>query len=364
MKQIHFFIIILLLFCCLPTRAQKITSFHGVVSNGYNFWVYTPADADSVQKPLILFLHGASLSGKDLNRVLRYGPLDPLRRGRKIDAVIVAPQSPGGGWNPQRSMNIVEWVKAHYNIDTNRFYVIGMSMGGYGTIEFTGTYPDKVAAAMAFCGGANLRNGYCGLNQVPLWILHGTADRDVHIRESEKVVNSMKQCGPTPRLIFTRLQGVNHGGPARAFYLAEPYEWLFSHNLQDPDRKVNKNFSIPPAQFHGVYDHLTRVDIPIVQGSEKSAPKPNPEAQGCKPLVATTAQDSLSAMAANNAAEPSATETKTQPAAPAKQYHKVKQGETLGHIARKYHTSVKRLCQLNGIKETTPLQIGKRLRVK
>lgn len=355
---------LLLFFIGFSSQAQKITSFHGVVSNGYNFWVYTPADADTCQKPLILFLHGASLSGKDLNRVLRYGPLDALRRGRKIDAVVVAPQSPGGGWSPQRAMNVVDWVKAHYNIDTNRFYVIGMSMGGYGTLEFTGTYPDKVAAAMAFCGGANLRS-YCGLNEVPLWILHGTADRDVHIRESEKVVNAMKRCGPTHRLIFTRLQGVNHGGPARAFYLAEPYEWLFSHNLQDPERKVNKNFSITPAKFHGVYDHLTRVDIPILQGTEKNAPKPNPKAQSSQPVVATTAQDSISAIAENNASETvSSVDSKPQKTAPSKQYHKVKQGETLGHIARKYHTSVKKICQLNGIKETTVLSVGKRLRVK
>jgi len=48
----------------------------------------------------------------------------------------------------------------------------------------------------------------------------------------------------------------------------------------------------------------------------------------------------------------------------AMQYYKVKQGDTLSGIAKKYHTSVKRLCQLNNIKETTILQIGRKLRVK
>lgn len=50
-------------------------------------------------------------------------------------------------------------------------------------------------------------------------------------------------------------------------------------------------------------------------------------------------------------------------AAAAVQYHTIRKGDTLGAIARKYHTTVKRLCQLNGIKETTILQLGKRLRV-
>lgn len=45
------------------------------------------------------------------------------------------------------------------------------------------------------------------------------------------------------------------------------------------------------------------------------------------------------------------------------QYHKVRSGDTLGAIARKYHTTVSRLCRLNGIKSTTILRIGRRLRV-
>ena len=51
-------------------------------------------------------------------------------------------------------------------------------------------------------------------------------------------------------------------------------------------------------------------------------------------------------------------------AAAAAQYHTIRQGDTLGALARKYHTTVKKLCQLNGISERTVLRIGKRLRVK
>ena len=51
-------------------------------------------------------------------------------------------------------------------------------------------------------------------------------------------------------------------------------------------------------------------------------------------------------------------------AAAAIQYHTVRSGDTLGAIARKYGTSVNRLCQLNGIKSTSILRIGQRLRVR
>ena len=51
-------------------------------------------------------------------------------------------------------------------------------------------------------------------------------------------------------------------------------------------------------------------------------------------------------------------------AAAAAQYHTIRQGDTLGALARKYHTSVRKLCQLNGISERTILQLGRKLRVK
>lgn len=61
------------------------------------------------------------------------------------------------------------------------------------------------------------------------------------------------------------------------------------------------------------------------------------------------------------------TTTTTRPVAtaqPAPTYYKVKQGDTLSKIASRYGTSVKALCRLNGIRETTVLKIGQKLRVK
>jgi len=49
--------------------------------------------------------------------------------------------------------------------------------------------------------------------------------------------------------------------------------------------------------------------------------------------------------------------------AAAMRYHTVRSGDTLSGIAKKYHTSVRELCRLNNIKETSVLRIGQRLRV-
>lgn len=48
----------------------------------------------------------------------------------------------------------------------------------------------------------------------------------------------------------------------------------------------------------------------------------------------------------------------------ARQYHKIRSGDTLGHLAVKYHTTVRNICALNGIKSTTTLRLGRTLRVR
>lgn len=45
-------------------------------------------------------------------------------------------------------------------------------------------------------------------------------------------------------------------------------------------------------------------------------------------------------------------------------YYTVRSGDTLARIARKNGTSVRDICRLNGIKETTALRVGQRLKVK
>lgn len=226
-------------------RAFCLEAKRGAVADGYNFWLYQP---DSVSadnpKPVIIFLHGASLCGNDMNRVRRYGTIDAIERGRAIDAYVIAPQNPGGAWNPRKVMNVLDWVMQHAQVDSTRVYVLGMSLGGYGTIDLAAAYPDRIAAAMAFCGGGTSTR-LANLNKVPLWIVHGTADRAISISESDKVVSAMRSVKPqTPRLIYDRVPGMNHSQPARFFYLAESYDWLMSHSLTDVGRPCAERFDI------------------------------------------------------------------------------------------------------------------------
>ena len=340
-------------------REYRFSAHRNVVPNGYNFWISVPDTYDTLQDkiPLILFLHGHSLSGNDLNRVRKYGCLDAISMGRDINAIIVAPQDPGGPWNALRLNNVLDWVQEHFVFDTNRVYVIGMSMGGYGTFQYVGTYPDRVAAAMAFCGGSNLRD-HCGLNKVPLWIIHGTADRAVGVGESQKVVNAMKECGKTDLLLFDKFPGINHSQLAKMFYIPETYEWLFKHNKAD--RKLYNDVKINVSVMNMAYQDIDRSANKIVISDPIK--------------VVTQDTSSLNKDTSNVVPEPVATAT-TPAATPAKpvqtpthtsspKYHTVKKGDTLYAIARKYHTTVDKLCKLNKIKETSILSLGQKIKVK
>ena len=153
--------------------------------SGYSYWVRMPKEVAKKEKvPVIIFLHGRSLSGHDLSRVKRYGVLRAIERGKDLDAIVVAPQT-SNGWDPDKVMEVLDKVEKDYPVDKERIYVCGMSMGGYGTMDVAGKYPDRIAAAVAICGGGTLSYA-CNLTQVPLWIQHGSADRAVPASESKK----------------------------------------------------------------------------------------------------------------------------------------------------------------------------------
>ena len=256
MKKITF--ILMLVIVSLSASAYDfLRPVKGQIPGGYDFWVYTPQDYfySLETTPVVIFLHGASLCGHDLSRVRRYGPLDAIVKGREIDALTIVPQNPGGAWSPKKIMQVLDWVKANYQCDTTRVYVLGMSLGGYGTMDVCGTYPDRIAAGMALCGGTSLKD-VSGLGKLPFWIIHGTADRAVPIKQSKEVVDKLQSSNNDSRLRYEWLEGGNHGTPARIFYLRKTYDWLFSHCLLDKNRPVNKDIDIGLTDIHKAYSDI------------------------------------------------------------------------------------------------------------
>ncbi len=266
MKHLSLFKIVLvavlaLLALAVSAQTKNMSVLRSELPGGYPFWVCTPLGYEAVWHsegiddepyyPVILFLHGRSLCGRDMKRVLRYGTLDAIERGLSVPAIIVAPQNPGGAWNPKKLNDILDWVMDNCAADPERIYVLGMSLGGYGTLDYVGTYPERVAAAMALCGGSTLRD-VSRMGEAPLWIIHGTADRAVSVNESKKVVSALQASGHDSRLRYDWWAGISHGALSRLFYMPQTYEWLFSHSLADPGRPVNKKINITKEDLRNV----------------------------------------------------------------------------------------------------------------
>ena len=368
--------------------SAQVYAMRDSVKNGYDFWLYVPSNysdnriqriaaADSVEVakplPVVVFLHGRSLSGTNINKVRKYGNIDAVWRGRQIDAVIIAPQvNYNDWWRPERVMNVVEWVSQRYDVDLTRLYVMGMSLGGYGTLDFAATYPDRTAAAVAMCGGS-IKKGDAlhKLNEVPLWIMHGTADAAVSVSESRRVRDGMMEGDASlPRLRYDEQVGANHSVYARVFYIDEIYTWLMKHSTTDSCRPVDRSVEIPYSRFStakSAYAGLPRgggkvqiIDPPTklntkgryLDASKAPAPSSEPETEPAIEFQPTA-----------NQTQTSSTATTPTAAAVSYQYHTITSGDMLGHIAEKYGTTVKRLCELNNMQKTDILKLGSKLKV-
>ena len=142
-------------------------------------------------------------------------------------------------------------------MDSTRVYVLGMSLGGYGTMDFAAAYPDKIAAAMALCGGCSAKDK-SGLGRLPLWIIHGTGDRAVSVKQSQVVVKELQDTNNDKRLRFDWLRGASHGALARILYMRKTYEWLFSHSTTNPGRPARPDITIDNSDLTKAYKDMKR----------------------------------------------------------------------------------------------------------
>jgi predicted peptidase len=215
----------------------------------YPFWISLPADSILANKPpILIFLHGKSLSGTDLNRVKRYGVIHEIEKGRTVPAIVVAPQVASGSWDPDKILEVLQYVQAHYNTDSARIYVCGMSLGGYGTMYFAGKHADKMTAGVALCGGGNPKDG-CKLASIPMWIQHGNLDEAVPIKQSEEMVRAIKACNNGRNLIWTELRGADHGDLEKVFRGDAMYDWLFMQVRTGPGEvAIVKEMKEAPAE--------------------------------------------------------------------------------------------------------------------
>ena len=185
------------------------------------------------QWPLIVFLHGAGERGWDINRVKLHGPPNLIEAGQDFDFIIASPQCPNGQWWPSRIeyvMALIDEIVKKYDVDENRIYLTGLSMGGFGIWTIAGMYPQRFAAIAPICGGGQpFLAG--NLNGIPIWAFHGADDPVVPLERSQEMVDAVNHAGGHAKL--TVYPGVGHDSWTETYNNDELYQWFLSHKKQD-----------------------------------------------------------------------------------------------------------------------------------
>jgi predicted esterase len=107
----------------------------------------------------------------------------------------------------QDVMDVLAEVQRDYKIDPRRIYLMGHSMGGYGTWSVAMAHPDVFAALGPISGGGNPA-GMVKLARVPEYVVHGDADPTVPVTQSRTMVEAGKKAGA--QIVYVEIPGGNH----------------------------------------------------------------------------------------------------------------------------------------------------------
>jgi predicted peptidase len=200
------------------------------------YLLYLPADYDKDSKkkwPLIMFLHGAGERGNNLEVVKKHGPPKMIAQGKSFDFIVVSPQCPNDMWWPEQTdllISLLDEIEAKYRVDTDRVYLTGLSMGGFGTWTLAEKYPKRFAAIAPICGGSE-RIGASRLKKVPVWAFHGAKDNTVPLIRSQEMVDAVKKAGGDAKL--TVYPEAEHDSWTETYNNPELYQWFLSHKISD-----------------------------------------------------------------------------------------------------------------------------------
>jgi len=212
--------------------APMIKSLHSIqTQSGMNldYVVYMP-DGLSGDLPLVLSLHGAGERGKNIDLVDIHGFTKQAKAGIALPFILVAPQCPlDRYWSePELVDGLIDIQKScfqKFNVNTERFYVTGLSMGGYGTYALASKIPHKIAAAVPICGAADLKTIH-KMKNIPTWIFHGDQDQVIPVKNSLDAFEILEPINPNVHM--TIYEGIGHDSWTETYQNPDVLDWMLS----------------------------------------------------------------------------------------------------------------------------------------
>ena len=225
-----------------------------LTNSSIGYLEHLPSDYNETTEryPVMIFLHGIGERGNgtsDLYKVKKNGPPQYIDQGhdmsftvdgKKESFIVISPQlrPDYNSWPAFYVDYVVEHVKNTYRIDPDRIYLTGLSLGGGGCWAYASeraSYANKIAALVPICGAKAYQSSKVSIitdAKIPVWALHGDADRVVPVRHSIDWTTGINELSPDLAKL-TIYPGAGHGAawyyghnPTHQYHDPNVYEWM------------------------------------------------------------------------------------------------------------------------------------------
>lgn len=314
-------------------------------TTAYAYYEYLPegySDDPNVQWPVVIYLHGIGQkdNGGGLASMLTDGLPKYIDEGEDYPFVVISPQVSGANINyfkPSDVDTVVEFVKMNYQVDSDRIYMTGISMGGGGVWLYAKSYPEKLAGMIPIAGNETTPSG--DFSGIPTWAFHNWGDVQINSNRTINWVNDsagdLLGTGPTDLLAthpmlndpsyeppgnnndtdktrtanfdiaggWTWIDGVTrasgshptltlyasktHGGWYETYHNAAVWDWLLNQSLSGPIEEeelgqlttlFNDAFDNGTAAWNAISGSLTNWSI-LTEGSDSVLAQPSTSGQ-------------------------------------------------------------------------------------
>ena len=243
---------------------------------------YLPGGYDRKKKwPLVIHIHGYNPANPDYVRwwsVDQRHNVADVEYGARQGVIYMEPHGRGNnnylGLGDQDVVRAIRLAKERFNVDEERVYLVGDSMGGWGTWNVATRHPDLFAAIAPIYGGADYHSQYPeealakltpldrflaekhesswamaeGLLNVPILVHHGDVDRSVNVDYSRYGVRLLERWGYNVR--YVELPGYGH---EELSVMTSVIDWFLQHQrVANPPRVRLRSAELQNASAYWV----------------------------------------------------------------------------------------------------------------
>ena len=293
--------VVLLSLCALSVSAKVdvYKTEKRIFENGNTVLPYRlvlPENYDDAKSyPMLVFLHGAGERGND-NELQLFHCVQYLA-DTLPECIIVAPQCPANNqwvdtpWTkgaysidkvPESNelkavVELLDTLQEEFNVDADRIYASGLSMGGFGAWDLMMRHNDYFAAGILVCGGGDLSQAEA-LKDTPLFVFHGDADPTVPVSGSRDVVQAIRDAGGE-LVQYVEYAGQGHGIWNTAFAHPGMLQELVTYKLSTRyPPEVSEEESVEES-----------VEATVSQPTSSEAPAEQPETSPLGWIIAVAA---------------------------------------------------------------------------